>query len=127
MAVVMSKDEMRIRLEKDLEEFDKIILVDEHRVKQEFLEAFYESEALTAVCKKILILSGTEDKRKGNIVWRHITESEVQDIIKLYRMYEFSNRIVLLSWENAFGGLENLVNTGVLTQEEAITAFLYEI
>ena len=123
----MCKDKTRIRLEKDLEEFDRIILVDEQRVKQEFLDAFYESEDLAAACRKILILSGAEDKRKGNIVWRHITESEMQDMIKLYHMYEFSNRISLLSWENAFGGLDNLVNTGVLTKEEAIKAFLYEI
>ena len=123
----MCKDETRIRLEKDLEEFDRIILIDEKRVKQDFLDAFYKSEAFSVVRKKILILSEKEDKRKGSIVWRCITESEMRDISKLYYMYEFSNRISLLSQENIFGGLHNLVNTGVLTQEEAITAFLYDI
>ena len=111
-------------LKKDLEAFDKIILMDVRPEKRQLAELFYESEALQATREKILILSGGEEMRRDNVIWRHATESVMNDLLKIYHMYEFSNRFSLFSQEDGFGGLYNLVKTGILTEEEAITAFL---
>ena len=102
---MICKTGISAELEADLEEFDRIILVDMERTDQKVLEDFYESEAFKKTRSRILILSEEE-------------------FLTLYRMYEFSNKVFLFSQEDSFGGLYNYVKTGILTVEEAISAFL---
>lgn len=127
------KNEAIHRLEKDLEEFDRIILMDVQPGNRQDAELFYTSETLQASGQRILILSGAEDRqrdemtgRQTTVTWRYTGESELSELLKIYRMYEFSNRVSVFSQDDGFGGLHNFVQTGVLTAEEAITAFLHQ-
>lgn len=120
------KNEAIHRLEKDLEEFDRIILMDVQPGNRQDAELFYTSETLQASSEKILILCGGVDERQGNVTRRYTGESELSELLKIYRMYEFSNRVSVFSQDEGFGGLHNFVQTGVLTAEEAITAFLHQ-
>lgn len=128
------KNGMTARLEKDLEEFDRIILMDVQPENRQAAELFYASEALQASSARILILCGGADERQGNVTrrhatvtWRYVGESERSKLLQIYHMYEFSNRVSVFSQEEGFGGLHNLVRTGVLTVEEAVTAFLHQV
>ena len=119
------KDRISMELEKCLEEFDKVILVDGYGMKPEALEELYGAEAFIESQSRILILSEARDQKKGSITRRHIPACEMKELLRLHRMYEFSDRIVLFTQEDNFGGLHNYVKTGVLTVDEAISAFLH--
>ncbi|MCI9143519.1 MAG: hypothetical protein HFH87_13055 [Lachnospiraceae bacterium] len=118
------KNKISMEMEKCLEEFDTVILVDGHGMKFEALEELYGAEALKKTRSRILILAETKDQRKGGIIRRHASTCEMQELLRLYRMYEFSDRVALFSQEDNFGGLHNYVKTGVFTLEEAVSAFL---
>ena len=86
------KNKISMEMEKCLEEFDTVILVDGHGMKSEALEKLYGAEALKKTQSRILILAETKDQRKGNIIRRHTSTCEMQELLRLYRMYEFSDR-----------------------------------
>ena len=124
----MSETESRNRgvlsIENDLEEFDRIILIDRKLHDPQLLDAFYEEDNLKGTDKKILILSGRADKKVGNIEWRHVEDAEAEDILEIYDLYEFSNRIVIVAQGQVFGSLLNYVEAGLLTREEMVAAVL---
>ena len=111
-------------IEKALEEFDKIILLDRKFMDQQLREAFYEEDNFKETDKRILILSERPDKKAGNIEWRRVEEEEAEDIIEIYDLYEFSNRIAIVARSQVFGSLWDYVDTGILTREEAVAAVL---
>ena len=111
-------------LEKKLKDFDRVILVDERRLSREFLETLYTSETLGKDQKKTLILSEAEDKKQGSIVWRCTAGKDFSEFLRVYFLYEFSDHISLISKEHTYGGILNLVETGILTLEEAQAALL---
>lgn len=112
-------------LEKNLKEFDQVILIDERKLSREFQETLYTSETLGKDQKKTLILSGAEDKKQGSIVWRCTAGKDFSEFLRVYFLYEFSDHISLISKEHTYGGILNLVETGILTLEEAQAALLY--
>ena len=111
-------------IEKALEEFDRVILIDSKLGDQQLVDAFYDEDNFKGTDKRILILSEAEDKQAGNIEWRHIAEKEAGDILEIYYLYEFSNRIVIVAQDQIFGSLVNYVDTGLLTREEMVAAVL---
>lgn len=50
------------------------------------------------------------------------TEEERQYLLKLYFLYEFSDRFQVISDDTPYGNIFNLVKTGLLTAEEAAQA-----
>ena len=124
----MGRTECRNRgtlaIEKALEEFDKVILIDSSLQDRQLTEAFQDEDNFRETDKKVLILSGVEDKRLGNIEWHRISESETREILETYYLYEFSNRIAVVAREQAFGSLLDYVATGLLTEEELVGAIL---
>lgn len=112
------------RLEKALEEFDRIVLIEGNGSSREFLRLFEDPQNFQNIQNRILILSVLEDKRKGNVVWQQAAEQEIEDMLKLYFLYEFSNRVIALSSRCCFGSLLDFVETGVLTEREALMALL---
>ncbi len=110
-------------IEKTLKEFDRIILID--RLSDSWLtDAFYDEVNYKEIDKKVLILSELADKQIHNIVWRYIGEKEAKEIIELYHLYEYSNRIDILEQGQSFGSLLDYISTGLLTKEEMIAAIL---
>ena len=123
----MGKDEKKdvlVWLEEDLEKYDRIILVDQHKVDRRMVDAFFESESLRDTDKKTLVLSETCGRECNHVTWRCIEEREIQEIENLYYMYEFSDRFLYFPGEPNCGGLLNYVETGILTVDEAFSAFM---
>lgn len=121
------KSEMPSRLERDLAEYDRIILARGRRAVQGLGAVLGKHPVFRNTDRKVLILSdmdGGGAACTGNIVWRHIGEGEMADILDMYRLYEFSDRLVLFSQEENFGGLLNFVDTGILTMDEAVESLL---
>ena len=124
------KSTIRSELEQDIAEFNKIILVHGQRAGEGLANALYGYEAIKKIDRKVLILSSGKNRWEcckegtGSITWRYMTDREIQDILKLYYLYEFSDRVVLFSQESIFGGLLNFVDTGILTMNELVRALL---
>lgn len=49
---------------------------------------------------------------------------EDPEVMNLYRMYEFSDEIIVFSESSQYGSIWNYVRRGLLTAEEAIDALL---
>ncbi len=111
-------------IETALEEFDRVIVIDRRLNDLQLMEAFGEEGNYKVTDKKVLILSDLADKRACNIEWRCVAEGEIEDIMEIYYMYEFSNRITIVTQRQATGSLLDYVNTGLLTREEVVTAVL---
>lgn len=111
-------------IEKALEEFDRVILIDTRLHDQQLTEAFYDEDNFKGTDKKVLILSKSEEKHAEKTEWHHVSESEAREILEIYYLYEFSNRIAVVTREQAFGSLWDYVATGLLTEEEMVEAIL---
>ncbi len=86
----------------------------------------------TMLCEEL------RDKRKENIeIWHSFSDADSGEHIKyiepkqmkkeldLYRLYEFSDRITVISDTDQYGGIMNYVKNGVMTLEEAVASLLY--
>jgi hypothetical protein len=49
---------------------------------------------------------------------------QICEILKLYRLYEFSDRLFVISEDPQYGNLFNYVENGVLSPEELVEAWL---
>lgn len=47
-------------------------------------------------------------------------------LLEIYRLYDFSDKITVVSESNQYGTLLNYVKTGILTMEEMVDALLYQ-
>lgn len=125
--MVEYKDELLEELKKDLEYYDRIVLIPALDI--EYHDLFAQLDGMEGVrnsTKKLLILS-TENLAEGNhYSCRRISCQEMTQLKELYLMYEFSDRFQLLTQERCFGGILNFVEAGILTKEEALRAILFE-
>ena len=125
--MVEYKDELLEELKKDLEYYDRIVLIPALDIEYHALLAQLDGmEGVRNSTKKLLILS-TENLAEGNhYSCRRISCQEMTQLKELYLMYEFSDRFQLLTQERCFGGILNFVEAGILTKEEALRAILFE-
>lgn len=104
-------------IEEDLERFDRILLITDMGIG-----------AFPAVvdAKNILILStGTISvENDSQVTCRQITMEQQAELLKIYHMYEFSDRFRVVSRDSRFGSIWNYVDTGMLTEQEALEALV---
>ena len=103
--------------EKDLEQFDRILLIKD-TCEMPFPAAMD--------VKNILILSSGEIPLDSNrrIAYRKITAEQQAELLRIYHMYEFSDRFRVVSWDSRFGSIWNYVDAGILTEQEALEALV---
>lgn len=58
---------------------------------------------------------------------KHIEKKDMDVMIEIYHMYEFADRIIVISDTRQYGSLFNYVKTGILTKQEMMDALLYKI
>lgn len=58
---------------------------------------------------------------------QYLNRNMMQDILSLYRLYEFSDKAVTVFDTDQYGSLFNFVKTGILTKQEMVDALLYKI
>ncbi len=57
----------------------------------------------------------------------YISEKEMDDILGLYRLYDFSDRLYVITDPTQYGSMYNFVITGLLTKDEMADALLYKL
>ncbi len=58
---------------------------------------------------------------------KFVPKKTMSDIMSIYRMYDFSDKISVISEPDQYGSLFNYVKTGILTEKEMVDALLYKI
>lgn len=107
------------QLEEWLAAYDHIFLVPE---EDTYVSGILRAGAGKTRERKILLLSTDPITVGDGFTNRQIAEENQMQLLRLYHMYEFSDRFSVLSEENAYGGLFHLVTTGQLSMEEAAQA-----
>lgn len=104
-------------IEKDLERFDRVILITDMDVMP------FPADMDV---KNILILSVNAVPLESNsqITYRQITADQQAELLKIYHMYEFSDRFRVVSRDDQFGSIWNYVDTGIMTEQEALEALV---
>jgi hypothetical protein len=87
-----------------------------------------------------LIYDGLKYKEITNVeIWHCIEEAsdykystyimrkEMDEILEIYNMYDFSDKVIVVSNSNQYGSLFNYVKTGILTKQEMVDSLLYKI
>lgn len=69
-----------------------------------------------------LLEEGMDCPQKFNSVV--ISHQEAEDLYKLYLTYEFSDRFVAFADLNQYGSLFHYIETGILTEEEAVRVII---
>ena len=113
--VMKKRSSILMEIEKDLERFDRILLITDMCVG---------SFPVGMNAKNILILSvGTVSLGSApQIAYRQITAEQQSELLKVYHMYEFSDRFRVVSRDSRFGSIWNYVDAGILTEREALEA-----
>lgn len=115
-------------LEEDLKEYEKILLVlDAEERVDKLLDMLLNSRSIKAKKQKILVLYSGKQKigMDTPVVQRMISREEAEALYGLYSMYEFSDRFQIISRTETYGDVFQLVDTGLITLEEAIEALLH--
>ncbi len=104
--------------------FDLVLIAEDER-SLEIARMIADSGMLDSTQKNLAFLTIMPfDVPVGRHMVRHVSEYEMKTIMDIFRTYEASDKFVLLSESNTYGGLWNYVKSGVLSREEALRALL---
>jgi len=111
-------------LERYLEEEDLVILVDIPGANP-MTEMLCASEALSKTSKNVAILSTVNCPIKlRRHIYRVLTETEMRTLLEIYRSYESSDKLILLTDSRNYGSTWNYTSNGLLSSEEMFQAML---
>lgn len=57
----------------------------------------------------------------------YVTRQEMGEILEVYRMYDFSDKVFVVSDSNQYGSIFNYVRNGIMTKQEMAEALLCKI
>lgn len=58
---------------------------------------------------------------------RHVSTRQMDDLIRLYYLYCFSDKVMVISDSCQYGSLFNYVNNGILSKEEMVEGLLFSV
>lgn len=119
--------ELLKKLEIWLAAYDRVFLVPgENRTAGDFVSAILRAAAGKTGGRRILVLSAVPVTVGEGFTYKQICEEEQNRLLQLYYMYEFADNFSVIDKTNVYGGLFYLVETSVLSVEEAAeTLFAY--
>lgn len=124
MCVIINKTRIICALEERLNNNCKIILFN---LKDD--EIFHKlSISIKDKKENIEIWACADDTEKNLYSFVHvISRIEMNEIMDIYRLYEFTDKLIVLSDYRLYPGLMNYVYQNVLDEKTLITAITYKI
>ena len=118
----------KIRIAEELEQYldtkDIVRLVDILGAKP-MTDMLCASDAVSGTEKKLVIMSTANyAKKPGNHIYMTVMEEEMKVLLDVYRSYEASDHLVLLSDSRVYGSMWNYVSNGLLSIEDMFDAML---
>ena len=110
-------------------------------------DVLYKLEKLIANGKRVLIVYqndreilellrvGIRNRNTTDIkIWQsleeasdYVLQSDIDEVLEINRMYDFSDKIAVISDSAQYGSLFNYVKTGIMTKEEMVETLLYKM
>ena len=75
---------------------------------------------------KVMIWHCVDNYNNNNKIKR-LVQDDMNEIISIYHMYDFCDRITIVTDGLQYGNLYNYVRNGLLTKEEMVDALLHNI
>ena len=66
------------------------------------------------------------DKKSNIKLSKYVSKAVIDKVINLYCMYDFSDKVFVISDTNQYGNIFNYIKTGILTRQEMVDALLYK-
>ena len=105
-----------------LEYEDMVILIDIDGANP-LTEMLCRSEALLNTDKQVVVIGTVNYPSKpGKHIYRTISEREMRVLLHIYRSYESSDKLFLLSDSRNYGSAWNYVSNGMITEQEMFEA-----
>lgn len=111
------------KIESYIQEYDSVFVLNTGILK---IKTIFQKISKYSAKKVLLLINSQEidSMRKDDIDIQRISDEEYCNIEELYYMYEFSDRIHLLTDSIQYGSLDNYILNGILTEEEAFAALM---
>ncbi len=107
-----------------LRRYERIYIFDDTKGRvQEILLEFVKSKKMVS---NSLLVSIMTDISEYGCETKRITTEEYENIKDLYQMYEFSDKVQIISEDFRYGSMLNYIDNGCLIVEEMLTAVSYE-
>lgn len=123
MPVIVFKSEILCELEKEINDGNKIILF-----------CHNDRRLLETLCNNM------RDKKLTNVtIWHSLYDiqevpcqktlslEQIGEVLEVYRMYDFFDKITVISESEQHGSMLNYVRNGILTKKEMVDAILCKI
>ena len=116
------KQTIREILKSDFEKYDLICLIED----ENFLAGLIEQKVLNkkVLNKKVLLYVEEKVDINSSVDYRRLSEDEKQQLLDLYFTYEFSDKFCVIKNNPFCGNLQNYVELGVMSKEEAYQALI---
>lgn len=130
MSVIAASGEILSVLEDFLAQYDRILLFHAGQCGR-FTEKFLEFILSSQLDKRyLLMLAGymgsaedLSDNPSADICF--LSDKEYAAVTEVYRMYEFSDRMTVLSGDGSYPGILKYLESGILTEDECMQALLH--
>ena len=120
----MGMSGIMVDLESYLEKQDLVVMIDTDGANL-LVSQLCQSDAISKTKKHIVFISSVNFPMKpGSHIYLSIPEKEMESLIGLYRSYEASDKLMLLSDSRNYGSLWNYVSDGIVSSEELFESML---
>lgn len=110
-------------LENDIKIYEKIFVISGNC--GEIISKFFKAVSCLERKIKIYLLDSSTIAIPENCEYQLMSVIYMDEFLKLYNMYEFSNRVQLISLSSQYASMFNYLSSGILTEDEFIEALLY--
>ena len=117
----VSKPEIICKLEEMINNGKRVLVFDCDDEMLLRLSCEYLEDRDISKCEIWYCMKGVE-----NCSARLITRKQMDDVLKIYRMYDFSDKVSVISNSIQYGSMFNYVKNGILSKKEMVEALLYK-
>lgn len=117
------KNELFSLLENDISIYDKVYVIPENCSK--IINKFLRTVVHQRKKVKIYLSENSTVQIPEGCEYKLINAVGMSELLKLYNMYEFSNRVRLIRESSQYASMFHYLSTGLLTEDELIEALLY--
>jgi hypothetical protein len=118
----MQKNNFRTEIENLINSYDAVIVCSGTNSKTLLLEFAGSLKEYTA---KVILVTTNEIETDTSIM--NVSEEFMSGLLDYYYLYEFTDKIIVISDDSFCPDIKNYVSNGILTEEELIKSVLYKI
>ena len=119
----MNNIKIRERLNTSITSGNKVIILD------------YDSLDIIHLLCKVLVsknISNVEiwqsiEEKPNSEHAKYVSKEDIDNVINIYRMYDFSDKVFVVSDTDQYGSMFNYVKNGIVSKQEMVDALLYKI